>query len=345
MKTPGMIQFITLISGVLFCRSLMAAKAYDSDHHLTERNIPSALASILCERPATGDDLIKNELFDAQVDVIGFKPKDGSKKITLEFVRDRAKKLASANEQLGFAYGVCAEGGGWAMAFPSPSGFSLENNVLKFPGVISKLCVTGSLKTAFVPESRGHSLGMKMTGFSSVAVPSQKGYAAVSCVLKMFPQSGPREWALVPVSGANPDASEIGRQSFSKIDRTIDSWINEKRRLENLPSMTSSKDLFLAASSLIAKKEVRHNLSALGAVRDSLLKKGIEALGEDRVRGRDIDELVGLIWMSPLHRDLVLNPVADAMGIAVRQDSEGFFAVILVGKKLAGPVAKNSRDK
>jgi hypothetical protein len=109
--------------------------------------------------------------------------------------------------------------------------------------------------------------------------------------------------------------------------------------------MTSSKDLFLAASSLIAKKEVRHNLSALGAVRDSLLKKGIEALGEDRVRGRNIDELVGLIWMSPLHRDLVLNPVADAMGVAFRQDSEGFFAVILVGKKLAGPVAKNSRDK
>ena len=101
----------------------------------------------------------------------------------------------------------------------------------------------------------------------------------------------------------------------------------------------------LAAVPNLTSAAIRHNLSALGAVRDSLLKKGIEALGEDRVRGRNIDELVGLIWMSPLHRDLVLNPVADAMGIAVRQDSEGFFAVILVGKKLAGPVAKNSRDK
>ncbi len=341
MKLPVMIQTLGIITGsfLLGASQSLGGIGLLTSKPMSERQIPLSLSAILCARQATAADFFTNGVFDAQVQVVRLTPTAGQK-LTRDQARERAKKLATQHEQGSYAYNTCADGGAWALALPVADAVTVENQNLKLPQALNLTCVAGTLKTLFVPEAKGRALALPRSANNVAALPNQRGYASVSCVFKQNQNAGPREIALIPVQGASIDAADVGKKSLASVDKNLEAWVNEKRRLENLPALTANKDLNEAAKSLIGKKLITHNAQALSTARTLLTNKGVEPLGEDRVRGRDINELAGLLWMSPAHRNLILDPSADIMGLAVEQDDGGLFAVFIAGKKLAGSVAK-----
>lgn len=346
MKLPMMISKTRIVIGsfLLMSSKLFAGVGLLATRPMTERQLPLSLSAILCARQATAEDLFKNGVFDAQVQALRLTPKTSSR-ITQRQIVDRAKKLVSETNQSAYAYGLCGDGSAWAMAFAVSDPVTVENNQLKIPVAFERSCVPGTLKALFSPELRGRSLGLAISKNNLALLPDQKGYAAVSCVMTRDRNGGQREVALVPVAGASIDVADIGKKSFAKIDENLTAWINEKRRIENLPALVEQKDLHEAAKSLMGSKLISHDLATLSSTRKALNNRGIEPIGEDRVRGRDLNEIVGLVWISPAHRDLILNPSAELVGVGVQKDEAGIFAVILAGRKTAGAVAKSLNPK
>ncbi len=327
---------LNLLSSVVSAASLPLAHGKP-----VERAVPMPLASTLCERPIQSADLVSNGLYDAQVDVIVLRPKDSQSKIQGSIVKQRAVELATATQQLGYSYGVCDNGHGWVMTFPSPVPVTLNSRILTVSKKAAQNCLPKSLRVLFSAEQKGRSFLVPLDGELTAKLPDSKGYASVVCSPLQFAASGPREWALISLGGAKINAADLLPPQGLSNQEALIQWINQKRLAANLPNLTVDGELTAASSGLAARKLIHHDLNALSKIRSALDKKGLEVFGENRVQGRSLAEMAGLLWMSPSHRDLILHPNADAMGFAVRETEAGFFAVMLVGRKIAGPVAKN----
>jgi len=327
---------LNLLSSVVSAASLPLAHGKP-----VERTVPMPLASTLCERPIQSADLVSNGLYDAQVDVIVLRPKDSQSKIQGSLVKQRAIELATAAQQLAYSYGVCDNGHGWVMTFPSPEPVTLNSRVLTVSKKAAQNCLPKSLKVLFAAEQKGRSFLVPLDGELTAKLPDSKGYASVVCSPLQFAASGPREWALISLGGAKINAADLLPPQGLSNQEALIQWISQKRLAANLPSLTVDGELTAASSGLAARKLIHHDLNALSKIRSALDKKGLEVFGENRVQGKSLAELAGLLWMSPSHRDLLLHPNAEAMGFTVKETEAGFFAVMLVGRKIAGPVAKN----
>lgn len=306
-----------------------------------ERTVPVPLASTLCERPIQAADLVGHGLYDAQVDVTVLRPKSSQSKIQASLVRQRAVELASASQQLGYSYGVCDNGQGWVMTFPSPEPVAIDSRRLTVSKKAAQHCLPKSLKVLFAAEQKGRSFLVPLDGELTATLPDSKGYASVVCSPAQFAASGPREWALISLGGAKVNAADLLPPQGLASQEALTEWINQKRFAANLPNLTADGELTAAATGLAARRLIHHDLNALSKIRSALDKKGLEVFGENRVQGKSLAELAGLLWMSPSHRDLLLHPNAEAMGFTLKETEAGFFAVMLVGRKIAGPVAKN----
>lgn len=306
-----------------------------------ERTVPMPLASTLCERPIQSADLISNGLYDAQVDVIVLKPKDSRSKIQASLVKQRAVELATASQQLGYSYGVCDNGQGWVMTFPSPEPITLDSRILNVSTKAAQNCLPKSLKVLFAAEQKGRSFLVPLDGDLTAKLPDSKGYASVVCSAAQFAASGPREWALISLGGAKVNAADLLPPQGLANQEALIQWINQKRLTASLPSLNVDSELTAASTGLATRTLIHHDLSALSKIRAALEKKGLEVFGENRVQGKSLAEVAGLLWMSPSHRDLLLHPTAETMGFAIKETDTGVFVVMLVGRKVAGPVAKN----
>lgn len=306
-----------------------------------ERAVPMMLASTLCERPIQAADLVSNGLYDAQVDVIVLRTKDSQTKIPGSFVRQKAAELATTSQQLGYSFGVCDNGQGWVMTFPSPEPVTLDSRILTVSKKAAQNCLPKSLKVLFAAEQKGRSFLVPLDGELTAKLPDSKGYASVVCSPVQFAASGPREWALISLGGAKVNAADLLPPQGLASQEALTQWINQKRLAANLTNLSSNGELTAAATGLAARNLIHHDLNALSKIRAALDKKGLEVFGENRVQGTSLAELAGLLWMSPSHRDLLLHPNAETMGFFVKETEAGFFAVMLVGRKKSGPVAKN----
>jgi uncharacterized protein YkwD len=323
-----------------FSLSVSAAQIKLAKNSVVERSLPITLTSVLCERPIQSADLVSNGLYDAQVSAVILSPKYNGGKIPSAVIKEKALSLANSGQQLGYSYGLCDNGTAWAVTFPAPEAVSLEGSILNLPKVATSQCAKNSLKIIFSPEQRGRSFLVPIESGLTARLPSSKGYASVVCTPNKFIGSGPREWALIPLGGAKVNPSDLlPLQGLANKEALMD-WINQKRRFENLPSFTVDGELTAAATGLALGKTIHHDMDALGKVRANLQKNGFELAGENRVEGKSLAEVAGLLWMSPGHRDLLLSPTAEHFGLSVASSETGVFMVMLVGRKIPGSVAR-----
>lgn len=325
----------------LFASVVSAASLPVAPSKPVERAVPMPLVSTLCDRPIQAADLVSHGLYDAQVDVIVLRPKDSQTKIQGSLVKQRAVELATASQQLGYSYGVCDNGHGWVLTFPAPEPVTLNSRTLTVSKKAAQNCLPKSLKVLFASEQKGRSFLVPLNHDFAAQLPDSKGYASVVCSPAQFAVSGPREWALISLGGAKVNAADLLPPQGLANQEALIQWVNQKRLAANLPNLAIDRELTAASKSLAARKLIHHDLSALSRVRSALDKKGMEVFGENRVQGKSLAEIAGLLWMSPSHRDLLLHPNAETMGLAVKETNAGLFAVMLVGRKIAGPVAKN----
>ena len=316
--------------------------------HIIQRNIPPALESVLCERNAVAEDFVTNGLFDAQIEVLVMKPngsavkdvrKDAGQKLAA-MAQKRALEMATKSEQLGYSSGTCEGGSAWAVTFPAPYPITVKDGELNIPTQAAKdICSLGSLKVLYVAEKKGRAVAIPLNRHLTAKLPEQRGYIGVMCAPRAFPNSGPREWAIIPVAGASTHTEVSASVVGASYETQLQTWINEKRISELLGPLASDTEFASAAKGLLVGKDIHHDIHALTRAHVALVRSGREPFGENRVAGRSVNELIDLLWMSPAHRSLILNPTADAVGITVSDDSRGLFAVIVVGRKVAGPVA------
>jgi hypothetical protein len=316
--------------------SLLTQAEYD------ERQIPPNLAKILCERQATADDFFKHELYDAQVQLVRLFPKVNSV-LTRTQVLERALRLAADHNQGGFAYGLCADGSAWSLTMPSREPISLVGDHLRLtPGMVRQ-CASQSIQLNFARESHGRSVRLAVSDNVSAALPKVKGYVSLSCVLEKQRNAGVRELALIPLEGATRDVLSLGKTLIGGMPKNLLAWINAQRSSEGLPPLVENTELSNAATVLMGKQSMSHDMKRLSQVKAALTRKGIGLYGENRVTGKNIEELAALLWMSPIHRDLILNPSADVIGIRHDRKQSADFAVMIVGRKRSGSLAERPK--
>lgn len=330
---------LSLLAASLSC-AVNAAQHKGLKHSAVERPLPITLASVLCERPIQAADLVSHGLYDAQVNAVVLLPTDKTAKIPASVIKEKALTLANSGQQLGYSYGVCDNGTAWALTFPAPVPVTLDGPILRLTKTATSQCAQNRLKILFSPEQRGRSFLVPLEGGLTARLPTSKGYASVICTPNKYMGSGPREWALIPLGGAKVNPADLlPLQGLASKEAFID-WINEKRRAENLAAFTIDAELSAGAAGLAVRQTLHHDMDALGQVRSNLLRKGFDLVGENRVEGKSLAEIAGLLWMSPAHRDLILSPTAEHMGLSFETINGKSFVVMIVGRKVPGSVAK-----
>ena len=337
MKNPGMNCFTNLALGFFIFQNSVQAAVKSTFANSSERRIPATLSAILCQRQAVDSDFISHGVFDAQIEITTLRPKDSSSKITAKIAQKRARELAQASEQLGYASGICDDGSAWVGTFPGPAGIELSGSELRLPMAAKSICANNSLKVLFAAERRGRSMSVPFSEDLVARIPAQKGFVSVSCVPKIFSDSGPREWALFPTESSRYNVPELRPSLNESSEESLIKWINARRQGDSLPPLAMDKDLEAASKVLAVQTSVRHNLPALSRVRNDLAKLNVQPLGEDRANGKTIGEIAGLLWRSPGHRDLLLNPSGQIAGITVSKNIDGsLMAVVLIGQRSSG---------
>lgn len=334
----GLIIISALFSSVCSSQSVLAEREPFKD--ATERSIPTPLAALICERPINSVDLASYGLYDAQVGVVSIRPKTPNSKLTSQSVHKRGLELAKSGQQLGFSSGLCSENQGWVMTFPAPEPLSIKESVLNIPKSSINICVKESLRVLYAPEQRGRSFLVPLHNDLKVSLPTAKGYVSVICTPKQFAISGPREWALIVLHGAKANPSDLVPLAGFADQDSFFNWINQKRRVENLPHFKIDGELTAAAKSLASRKAIYHDMISLGGIKKHLETKGIKLTSENRVQGASLAEAAGLLWMSPSHRDLLLSPTADSLGVLIEVTESGVFIVMVAGQKIPGFMAK-----
>jgi hypothetical protein len=311
---------------------------------LHQRTFPSDLREILCMRQVQSQDFVKSGIYDSQIVVSKLTPNTPQDHIKEAAVRETSMRRARDHSNLSFAYGLCNDGSAWIASMPSSQSIILKNASIEIsPKLISK-CAPKTLQIRYAAAQKGRSMLVPQSriekGNIIAELPSAKGVVAVSCTLLHSLQDGPRELAMIPTGGFEPAEKELKLSSITTKFEALD-WINSKRRENSIPEFSNDQLLTNAAVESAATKSVKHNTKSLNKLGDALLKSGINPIGEDRVIASTWAEALKLFWISPFHRDLLLNPNANLAGFSSRPLESGqLIVVFMAGQKSSGNVSK-----
>jgi hypothetical protein len=229
-----------------------------------------------------------------------------------------AEKTARQNagaETRSFAFGSCPAGKSearspstWIAFFLAPAPVKLHDDRMEIPGGDS--CASLIVRSV---TARGPSQIIDRRPDGSWQFPRQDGVVTVTCShdsaqIQRAAYKGPELWYAIP-TGKGP-ASRV------PAEKSLITWINQVRKLENLEPLKSVKlrrapDLSRDETPLHDRKKLRE-IAVLARNQQKL-----SLVGEDRVIARSTEDAAWLLWNSPRHRDLLLSK--DARSIMVQE--------------------------
>ena len=116
---------------------------------------------------------------------------------------------------------------------------------------------------------------------------------------------------------------------------SFNDWINTVRLQAGLNLLKDDNIHLQASSKRLAKRmTVRHDRRQLRQERKTLSEHELELLGENRVEGVSYEEMAWLLWNSPRHRNLLLNPKATHVSIGDKVKNQRSLAVLVFAKAL-----------
>ncbi len=153
---------------------------------------------------------------------------------------------------------------------------------------------------------------------------------------------GPWLWALVPQG--DPKILLANLEKTMPLQNVLDrnallTWINEQRQERKLAKLNLLEgDLIAAISAADHPQGVAHQRSALGEMRKIIERRGFRFFGENRVQARDLKEALSRMWLSPSHRDLLLNPELSHLVIMIekRPEIENMSQILILAAKQRG---------
>jgi len=248
-----------------------------------------SLGTFPCQSPDTYE-FWKKKLFDSQISVSIYQFK---KKLTQDIAKSLAEKTASSKHHRGFAFGSCGDSKYYVITTPSPIRIDSTELEKKLKESCLSFQAAATTETHLVAAIDLPPKQIKDQGVS------------VTCFLANTTQ----EWFLLPPSNWTKTTEE----------GDLFSWINLKRMTLKLSPLAKDHDLDTVAKQLNQQTTPLHDRASLKkALLDLKQKSKFEKtkfLFEDRALGKSLEEVKDLLWWSPRHRQLLLNPEAKNIGL------------------------------
>lgn len=338
------IWFCTLMAPCFITTAPALGKTIQSLTPVLRADLNAALGRIVCTPSKEPSSLPlrswQRGIYDAQIEGQLLKPHAGAT-VALAEAQNAAKSLARVRRYRGIAAGRCPDGQLFAAA--TPSGRALQALGTKIVLPITELrdhC--GEWRTDYAAAGGGRATQLFSNSSSSPEIETKTlppGTISITCQPAQPRWQGPVLWFLYPV-GAGPDAvmpdlaaptPPASANQLAIIRKHLGQWINRIRNRQGQKMLLDSVDLDREAELLAVDGNLTHNRLLLKHSADSLAEKKWRFVGEDRVKGYDLNELGWLLWNSPRHRNLLLSSEATGIGLAMKKLNGQFFAVIVLG--------------
>lgn len=318
----------TLLAALLFTAAAFSGNSLAYGEPQERKDLAEKLQAVLCsEHPdLTAQKTLSLGIHDAQIDARLVESVAGNF-VSARMLTKKAKALASMKHFHGYALGICGERKGWVAAIPAPAplsstgtGFTYDLNALK------RSC--RAYRVDYAALHGGTSVKVPTSG-SIDAKKLGAGMVEVTCQPSFPRWIGPVVWYLAPTSGQFA-AMTSDRKTSASDSQTLSAWISAVRKNESLEPLVSSDALANAAELLSIDTSVTHNRSNTDGLRSRVkASSSLEILGELRVRGQNVDDLIWMLWHSPRHRDLILANKATNIGLHVKSVGTELLAVVL----------------
>ena len=293
-------------------------------------SVPTNYSKLLCaQTPDTQPiDLWKNHIYDAQ------------------FVAWQNKQIHSADlEKVGYLSSQklnCKGADTLQLAFTAPIRLPFKKNKPQKVQNIDFKVLSASLrehclksKTLFAPVGIKNPINLNFQRFEQrlTAMGSKNkntpGSYSVLCRPKKKQKPGWVMWYLFPVGDLKLFADV---PEFTK-DLDFFTWLNKVRSKMALPKVRNNVELNRYAN-LLDSNTVQHDRKKLLNYAAKLKKNELILLGENRVQGSSLPQMIWLLWYSPDHRSLLLNAKTTDIGFFLKdKKSTKQSIVFLAGKK------------
>lgn len=285
-------------------------------------------------------ELLRKDIWDAQI--AGQKLRRVNNPMTSEQLRRAALDLGRDQFHAGYAFGQCNPDLYWIVTVPAPkalervgSGYLVRDRdyEAKCKGYRIDFAPAGvapvrHLYTSSPQWNSSYKINEAALGNGMVSLtclprnPDWLGW-----VLWYLAPTGSGPWAEFPLSEMIP----AGQRNAN----LVLPWVNAVRTQLQLPELQSGIDdqaHARAISVLSVSKNVHHNRKLLGDI-SRMLAPQYKLNGEDRVRGSSLREILWLLWNSPRHRELILNPTATHLTLRHQVLAQDQFMAILISQK------------
>jgi hypothetical protein len=311
---------------------LLGQRAFGDENKAFSRNDLAVLKDRLCsdDESPSAHELWKLGLFDTQVNAMrSQRPVDTNNLVAQ--VRTQLQK----NKHHGYSYGQCPDGQhAWLITTPAPVAIveTIAGDVTVALPTMQGLCASVDIDFAADDGGMPRKILRRVKPGAQKALINphflRPGTLSVTCQPLDPKKDGPQLWALTAIqNGSLP----IHSKSFDIKD--FYSWLQNRRSEQGLGMLAINQpELQKLAEELSATDSLKHPRALLTERGKDLKKKKINLLGENRAAAGSLSEMAWLLWNSPQHRRLLLNPKANSMGLSVRGTGREKLLVMVVGK-------------
>jgi hypothetical protein len=325
------------------------------------KDLVMALGQLFCKGDITPQKLWAEGIYEGQI--------EGQKIESPSFVNlnetelwGQAKSLADLRHGGGYAAGLCSQHMGWTAAMPGSSPLRLKNNQsIDLPkSDLKERCRSWTLYFSASEGGLSKVLATTDLGDSVAKVPGA-GVMSLHCRPKFPRWAGEQVWSFYPTMelkdyGDFPEKARIKDLSLTAGDVQLEllKWIAAIRVREKLAPFVLSPVLSEAASELLVSDSIDHDLHHMEQIRKKLGRSQAQLEGENRVRGKTLEEIAWLLWNSPRHRDLLLTgssakaSQADevpVIGLATKKIGAESLISMVVGYEKKSPISQKSGRK
>lgn len=304
----------------------------------------AVFAPNLCQKnlPPEQAELWRQKIFDAHLEVKSVSPKPGFQ-VNPQKLHAAAQTLAKSRHHHGVAFGICDNGRAWAVSSAAPQRFvQRQRGELRIDlGLMQHHCKAMSLD--FAEQDRATTrnimnLDLRQLETKHLTVNLYflgQGLASVTC-LPLQAQFGPIPWAMIPTLEFGLSAPMVEQV---RDPQTLGDWVNHLRSREGLPRLEVQTDINRQVAKMTAdliqdNQTVTHHRPLLQHVRQQLAQAKFELLGENRVKADTYKKMAWLLWNSPRHRRLVLNPKARIMALHATQLDQEYLLVMVMARPM-----------
>jgi uncharacterized protein YkwD len=320
---------IAIISSVISSMSL-AAPAHRKD-------LDDSLKKLICTRaPLSPQSILSFGLSDAQIEGQLLVPRPGQI-VPVEDAASRARTMARVLRYKGYTFGSCPDGSAFGVAMPAP--VPMGDAMVPIAS-LNEHC--RSWRADYAKATGGQPQQLKLQS-GKLQVPKAAGIVALTCQPSKPRWQGPVLWHMFPT--AQLSKKTPGRKAFQirrSTEESLKHWVNLIRAQESVKPLKFDRHLDKQADALAIGHSLNHNRLLLESSARRLAEFDLKLVGENRVKGANVDEIIWLLWHSPRHRSLLLNEEATHMGIKVAQVGKKIFAVLTMGSQKPQPLAVKS---